>query len=259
MSLDRIILLSRTSLLARTIILVRKILTLFSPVNIPDLAWWFAADKETIYSNNDPVPTITDQNGSSDFIQAVGTRQHTYKTGIFNGLAVYDNDGGDDNCNSDVIIDTGAATTYAFVVKLDAIAVNRGIYCEADTDSTGDYILFRINGTGNFEVLARSAFGASDVLDFGAANPTTTPIAVTIEIEANKDVSVYLNGSQLGITQAMTNFPTSAIDTACVGALILGGTPSQNWLGEICEGFRIDNTITTRQRSQIFNYLSRWS
>lgn len=106
-----------------------------------DLLLWLEARKEIGFSNNDPMATLTDwAAGGNDFVQASGTLQPLYQTGIMNGQPGFFFDGSNDFVECPAFLSGDA--DVMIVLKKPGSPIANGGFLKFDGNSLASHCLF---------------------------------------------------------------------------------------------------------------------
>jgi hypothetical protein len=213
----------------------------FAPSDESGGVRWFRASDE-VYSDNDPVGTMTDQFGVLSGT-AAGTARPTFKTAIVNGKAVYRFNG---TSNVVALGDLSALTqAEAFIVVKVANdppgAAAQSSLWEFGSSGLPTHYPFT---TG----VVYENFGTNSRKTVGDPTPALTSWRVYSVYSASADWEVFLDGLSLLATGTNTvSFPT---------ACYLGRAMDPYYLeGDIAEFILYDHKLSSGVRGDVLTYL----
>jgi len=171
----------------------------FNPMSVSGMAAWWAARKETGFSNNDAVGTVTDWTGNGlTLTQSTGSKKPLFLTGQKNGQPAFAADGVDDFLTGGDILDVGTGSIhFFFVAKFDSVSGT----CVGMSKS------LLAAGSGLYDALSVYTSAWHVFFEFPAAtnNPVTSGTPDTgwhlFEFVVNRDsgfVELWVDGTQLG-------------------------------------------------------------
>jgi hypothetical protein len=214
----------------------------------PDLALWLAAWKETGFSNNDAMGTLTDFSGNArHFTQATGGNKPLYKTGVLNSQPGFYFDGTDDWVECSAFM-SGDAEAF-FVLKTD--------------DNTGARGLYKFNGGTDadhctFFGTIYSSLGSASRFSYTPSVGTIVTSGFVHQIQAKAGTNnwiIYENGNNAKSTQSPTqqwsggSSPVHLIGASSTAAN--GSTRSNYFKGHVLEVRIYSSPRSTAQRNAI--------
>jgi chitodextrinase len=218
----------------------------FTPSDETGGVRWFKANDE-VYSDNDPVGTMTDQFGVLSGTAAGGARP-TFKTAIVNGQSVYRFDG---LANVVALGDLSALTQAEIfiVVKIDGPdppldGAFSGLW---ELGSTGVFATHYPWTDGNvYEGFGAASGGRKTV---GNLTPALTSWRIYSVYSAANDWAAYLDGVQVFSTGTNTaSFPAA-------GKLGEGNGTAYHLDGDVAELVMYDHKLASGVRTDVIDYL----
>jgi len=176
---------------------------------------WFKADAITGLSNNDPVSTWEDSEGSNDATNT-GSARPIYKTNVQNSLPGVEFDGSNDYLASSAF---GAAETQPNTVHFVAkVASTSGSQYILDGGSSGRHMVYFDSGLG-----AIKAYAGSFMNGTGSSYSDTSAHQITVVFDGASS-AIYIDGSAQG---------TGDVGAGSMSLVTLGATGDLGGFGAV--------------------------
>ena len=231
----------------------------FNPLNLPGLQAWYAARKETAYSDTDAVPVIYDYSGNDYHqAQATGSNQAVFTEDVKNGQPSFYFDDTDTDFYSagDIEVHDNADGLYVAVVgRRDALESRHvDMINKYSTWAGGQRQWFVRNGLGTVQDAAAYDANTTVTWDGGSSYDDVWMIIELIWQPGDKP-DAYVNGVRKGPAATAV---ADIDDTA--GNFRIGGEDGDgltyNFVGDWCEAIVCANSLTAQLRLDVRNYLS---
>lgn len=229
----------------------------FSPLDIPNLlAWYDATDAGSIISSGGLVSQWSDKSGNANHItQGTGSDQPTTGVELINGLNAIGFDGTDDFLDI-VSITVTPDLTIAFVFNVVSVSQNaESILSMDDTVGNSD---FQIDANSNTQFFAD--FDSTGLGSLGTIQSPSDLVGVDTALMyrlSTADSSIRLFNANVEVDSSVSSYNGS------LGAdqnFQLGANRGDSRFLEVNFGevVIINRDITDVERTNLFNYFSRW-
>lgn len=242
----------------------------FSPLDIPGLQSWFAADRQifkdagtTPPANDDTVEQWNDLSGNWN---ATATDKPTYKTNVVNGLpAVLFN--GTSNymtlgTSPTIMADNASDSCSFFFVGYSTDAtLTRQMLFSRDDNALGRWGNFRVSPTGGTNRISMELSGQTQTVEGATALPTNAARQIDWQVTAEPnagDLDFFLSGSS-DANGSCNNYSGQA----ATGAVYIGGRSYaanlDPWKGYVCEILFFQGRLSSEDAALVRDYLkAKW-
>jgi len=208
----------------------------------------YEAGLETIYSDDDPVGTVTDQSTEGNDLQSSLTERPTYKTGIIGGQPVYRYDGSNDFSRDAILrVDLNNITAFSigWVGNSGAGEATSRVWPFVCAEGTGKIAAFTEGVTsGEWGIFWRTS---TDTIEQSTTGVDTTVDTVLLAIWDGVNVVFYHNGTQVDTDAIAGNMDIDEVD--------LGEFVNQNFSGDTGLAASWNKALGTQEREDFNCYV----
>jgi len=227
----------------------------FNPMSVSGMAAWWAARKETGFSNNDAVGTVTDWTGNGlTLTQSTGSKKPLFLTAQKNGQPAFAADGVDDFFTGGDILDIGTGSIhFFFVAKFDSVAALSAIAAKAlAAGAAARYSIYQNTSAGDWEGFVADSTGVVRSVAGGSPDTAWHLFELVVDRDLTR-LETFVDGVSVGSDSSV-----AAGNIAATYRFLLFAynnatdTGEQNFMeGKIAEVWCWQRVLTAGERSAL--------
>ena len=224
---------------------------LFSPARVAGLALWLDAGGIEAASDGAAVAMWPDLSGRAhDAVQPAPDSQPQYRASALNGAAAVRFDGTNDSLSIDAALVSGKQKRTVLIVGRPDIVGSRGFIDLGNAATPGAAFMI----TPEYAV----STGSGQRMWVPGAS-TTVPAITTIRLNGSStaNLAAWVNGKRLKVAGSKTARINTAGGVTIGGGTAGSGKGTRAFAGDIAEILVYDRGLSTRERVQLEEYLSR--
>ena len=227
----------------------------FNPMSVSGMAAWWAARKETGFTNNDPVSVATDWSGNGlNLTQTVASKKPLYLTGQKNGQPAFAADGVDDFFTGGNILNIGTGSIhFFFVAKFDSVAALTVLQSKSVAAGVANrYTIYQTTSAGDWEALVTDPSGVNRSTSGGSPDTAWHLFELVVDRPLTR-LETFVDGVSVGSDSSVVAGDLTSIFRFLLFAYSNAtDTGEQNFMqGKIAEVWCWQRVLTSGERSTL--------